>query len=329
MSAFRQIAKPSAALFSCLLLAAMNTSAARAQDFSGKPIRIIVGLAAGGATDVTARFIGQKLGESINTNVIVDNRPGGIFVPALRELTSSPADGHTLFMISASTVVTQPLHQNYPFDLRKMTPVTEVANGPLILVARKDLPIKSIAELVDYAKRNPGKLSFGSGGGTGSSLYLATELLRMKTGIQLNIVPYKGASAALNDLLGGHIDLMFDAMPVMVEQVKAGKVTPLAVTSPKRSPAVPEVPTTAEAGLADFEVLNFFGLLAPPNTPPAIAKRLRDEVAKVVAMPDVRSQLDKQGMAPRGTEPGEWGEYIKIELDRWAKVIKDAGIKPE
>jgi tripartite-type tricarboxylate transporter receptor subunit TctC len=232
-------------------------------------------------------------------------------------------------MISTRTVVTQPLHPDYPFDLRNLTAITEVASGPLILVARKDLPIKSIAELTAYAKKNPGKLTFGSGGGTGSSLYLATEMLKLKTGIALTHVPYKGASAALNDLLGGHIDLMFDAMPVMVEQVKAGKVAALAVTSAQRSPAVPEVPTTAQAGVPDFEVVQYFGLFAPPNTPPAIAKRLRDEVARAVALPDVRAALDKQGMEPRGTEPEQWSDYIKVELDRWGKLIKEAGIKPE
>jgi len=272
-----------------------------AQDFSAKPIRIIVGLVAGGATDVTARLVAQKLSESLHTNAYVDNRPGGIFIPATKELVSADPDGHTLLMISTSNVVTQPLHSDYPYDLRALTPVTVVSSGPLILVARKELPIKSVAELIAYANQNPGKLTFGSGGGSGSSLYLATELLRLKTGIKLQHVPYRGAAAALNDLLGAHIDLMFDAMPVMVEQAKADKVTPLAVTSTRRSPALPDVPTMAEAGLKDFEVVQYFALFAPPNTPPAIAKRLRDEIAKAIAAPDVVAQFDKQGMALSAT----------------------------
>jgi tripartite-type tricarboxylate transporter receptor subunit TctC len=318
-------------LVRCLVIAALSpwAASAPAQDFSAKPIRIIVGLVAGGATDVTARLVAQKLGESLRTNAYVDNRPGGIFIPATKDLMAADPDGHTLLMISTSNVVTQPLHPDYPIDLRKLTPVTEVSNGPLILVARKDLPIKSVADLIAHANANPGKLTFGSGGGTGSSLYLATELLRLKTGIKLQHVPYRGAAAALNDLLGGHIDLMFDAMPVMVEQAKAGKVTPLAVTSAKRSPAVREVPTMAEAGVKDFEVVNYFGLFAPPGTPRAIAKRLRDEVAKAIAAPDVVAQFDKQGMAPVASEPEKFGEYLQLELDRWAKVIKEAGIKPE
>src|SRR3954451_23303931 len=230
--------------FGAILIA---TASARAQDLSARPIRMIVGLAAGGATDVMARLVGQKMSESLRTTVFVENRAGGNFIPALRDLTGSPADGHTLFFISTSTLITQPLHADYPFDLMTLTPVTQVATGPLILVVRNDVGIKSVKELIDYAKANPGKLSFAAGGGTGSSLYLAAELLKSKTGIGITIVPYKGAGPALNDLLGGHIDAMFDAMPVMVPQAKAGKVMPLAVTSTKRSPALPNVPTVMES----------------------------------------------------------------------------------
>jgi len=302
---------------------------AQSQDFSNKPIRIIVGLAAGGATDVTARLIAQKLTDSLHTSVYVENKPGAAFEPALRELTGAPADGHTLFMISASVVVTQPFHKNYPFDLAKMTPVTEVSNGPFILVSRKTAPFKTVKDLVDHGKANPGKLTFGSGGGAGSSLYLAAELLKLRSGINIVNVPYKGAAASLNDLLGSHIDAMFDAMPVEVGQVKAGNVVGLAVTSAKRSPALPDVPTMAEQGFTDFVVNNYFGLLAAPGTPPAVAKALRDAVAKAVAAPDLVSQFAKQGMQPVGSEPEDFGKLIKTELALWSKVIKDAGIKPQ
>jgi len=313
----------------CLALLAPLLVPAHAQDFSGRPIRVIVGLVPGGATDVTARLVAQKLTDALHTNVYVDNRPGGNFIPATRELTNAAPDGHTLLMISTSNVVTQPFHPDYPFDLRKLTPVTEVSDGPMILVVRKDLPIKSIADLIAYAKQNPGKLTFGSGGGNGGSFYLAAELLRLKTGITFQNVPYRGAAAALNDLLGAHIDLMFDAMPVMSQQVKAGNVTALAVTSAKRSPILPDVPTTVEAGFKDLEVVNYFALFAPPNTPPAIAQRLRDEIAKAVSTPDMVEQFAKQGMAPVANQPGEFAKYLQAELDRWAQVIKEAGLKPE
>ncbi|HEY1545714.1 MAG TPA: tripartite tricarboxylate transporter substrate binding protein [Xanthobacteraceae bacterium] len=313
----------------CLALSASLLAAAHAQDFSNRPIRIIVGLVAGGGTDVTARLVAQKVTEALHTNVYVDNRPGGNFIPATRELANAAPDGHTLLMISTSNVVTQPFHPDYPFDLRALTPITEVSDGPLILVVRKDLPIKSITDLVAYAKQNPGKLTVGSGGGIGGSFYLAAELLRLRTGITFQNVPYRGAAAALNDLLGAHIDLMFDAMPVMSQQVRAGNVTPLAVTSASRSPVLPDVPTMMESGFKDLEVVNYFALFAPPNTPPAIAQRLRDEVAKAVSAPDMVAQFATQGMTPVANQPGEFAKYLQAELDRWAKVIKEAGIKPE
>jgi tripartite-type tricarboxylate transporter receptor subunit TctC len=300
-----------------------------AQDLSGKPIRMLVGLAAGGATDVMARLVAQKMSENLRTTVFVENKAGGNFIPALRELTGSPADGHTLLFISTSTLITQPLHPDYPFDLTKLTPVTQVATGPLILVVKNELGIKSLGELIDRAKASPGKLSFGAGGGTGSSLYFATELLKAKTGIAITIVNYRGAGPALNDLLGGHIDGMFDAMPVMVVQAKEGKVTPLAVTGRTRSPALPDVPTIMESGVPDYEMSGWFGILAPAGTPPAIAQRLRDEVAKAVAAPDVVATLGSQGMVPLATQPGEWATYLKSELDVYTKITKDANIKPE
>ena len=315
------------ALLAGAALLASGPKAAQAQDLSSKPIRLIVGLSAGGATDVMARLMAQKMSESMKTTVFVENKAGGNFIPALRELTSSPPDGHTLFFISTSALITQPLHPDYPFDLTKLTPVTQVATGPLILVARNDLGIKSARELIDYAKKNPDKLRFGVGGGTGSSLYLATELLKARTGIKVTIIPYRGAAPALNDLLGGHIDAMFDAMPVMVTQAKAGKVTPLAVTGTKRSSALPEVPTILEAGVS-YEIAGWFGILAPADTPAPIVKRLRDEVAKAVAAPDVIAQLDGQGMAPVGSQPDEWRAYLKSELDTYSKIIKDANIRP-
>jgi tripartite-type tricarboxylate transporter receptor subunit TctC len=316
-----------AACFVCLTLVGAHVRPAAAQDFSGKPIRILVGVAAGGATDVTARLIAQKLSASLHTNVYVENKTGGAFEPVFRELTNAAPDGRTLFMISAAMVVNQPAHKDYPFDIRKMTPVTEVSEGPFILVGRKGASFKTVKELIDFGRENPGKLTFGSGGGTGGSLSLTAELLRLRAGITIVNIPYKGAAAALNDLLGEHIDAMFDAMPVQVGQVKAGNVVGFAVTSAKRNEALPDVPTMVEAGYKDFVVPNYFGLIAPPNTPPAIAKKLRDEVAKAVAAPDVADLFNKQGMAPIANEPAEFGELINTDLERWTTVINDAGIE--
>ena len=313
----------------CVVALVSSNSAARSQSFSDRPIRMIVAVAPGGATDVTARIIANKLSDNLKTSVIVENKPGGFFEPAYREIANAAPDGHTLFMISAAIVVAQPSRKDYPFDVRKMTAVSEVSSGPFILTARKTLNIKSVAELVDYGKKNPGKLTFGSGGGAGSSLSLAAELLRLKAGISIVNVPYKGAANALNDVLGNSIDAMFDALPVEVGQVKSGNVVGIAVTGAERSKALPDVPTMMESGFKDYEIYNYFGLLAPPNTPKAIVKALSDATAKAVASPDVADLFEKQGMTPVGSDPETFAKMLGEDLQRWTQVIKDAGITPQ
>jgi tripartite-type tricarboxylate transporter receptor subunit TctC len=302
---------------------------AGAQGLGDRPIRIIVGVAAGGATDVTARMIAQKLSQSLHTAVIVENRPGAFFEAAYRELMNSAPDGHTLVMISASTTITQPGRKNFSYDIRKLSAISEVSEGPFILTSRKSLGVKTVQGLVDYGKKNPGRLTFGSGGGAASSLSLHTELLRLKAGITIVNVPYKGAANALTDVLGGQIDAMFDALPVEVGQVKGDLVTGLAVTSAKRSPALPEVPTFIESGFKDFETYNYFGLLAPPNTPAAVVKTLHDATVEAVKDPVVIAQFDQQGMAAVGNQPAEFAKMLAEDLERWTRVIKDAGIEPQ
>ena len=314
------------ALIAATLLTAPT---AQAQDFGSQPIRMIVGVAAGGATDVTARMIAQKLSQSLGTSVIVENRPGAFFEAAYREVTHAAPDGHTLFMISASTTVAQPVRKEFPYDIRKLAAISEVSQGPFILTSRKGLGFKSVNDLVDYGKKNPGKLTFGSGGGAGSSLSLATQLLRLRADISIVDVPYKGAANALTDVLGEHIDAMFDALPVEVAQVKAGAVTGLAVTGAQRSPALPNVPTMIESGFKDFEAYNYFDLLATPGTPPAIVKKLQEGVVKAVASPDIIAEFEKQGMNPVGGTPEEFAKMLAEDLERWTQVMKQAGIEPQ
>jgi tripartite-type tricarboxylate transporter receptor subunit TctC len=309
--------------------AAIAATPVQAQELGTQPIRMIVGVAAGGATDVTARMIAQKMSESLGITVIVENRPGAFFEAAYREVTSAKPDGHTLFMISASTTVAQPVRKDFPYDIRKLAPISEVSKGPFILTSRKGLNFKNVNDLIEYGKKNPGKLSFGSGGGAGSSLSLATQLLRLRAGIEIVEVPYKGAANALTDVLGEHIDAMFDALPVEVPQVKAGAVSGLAVTSAQRSPALPQVPTMIESGLKDFEAYNYFGVLATSGTPPAIVQKLQGAVVKAVASPDVVAEFEKQGMAPVGGTPEEFAKMLNEDLDRWTKVMKQAGIEPQ
>jgi tripartite-type tricarboxylate transporter receptor subunit TctC len=318
----------SVALVVAMLVAAPRCPA-KAQDLSAKPIKLVVGLAAGSGTDVTARLLAQKMSAGLRTTIDVENRPGENFVPALRELTGATADGHTLLFMSTSTLIAQPLHPDYPFDLTTLTPVTRVATGPVIVAARRSFPVNTLGDVIAYAKTNPHRLVFAAGGGTGSPAYLAIELLKAKTRIDVALFAYKGGGPALDDLLRSHVDGVLDGLPVIGPRAKAGLLKPLVVTTARRSPTLPDVPTAMEAGLSDYEIDQWFGILAPTDTPPAIAKRLRDEVAKAAAAPDVVDRLDQQGMEAVASEPEEWGAYLKSELVRYAKIVKDTGIKPK
>jgi tripartite-type tricarboxylate transporter receptor subunit TctC len=322
------LVEASVALVVAMLVAA-TLRPVEAQNLSGQPIELIVGGAAGGVTDAMAHLVAQKISESLRTTVDVENRPGDAFMPAMRDLTAAPADGHTLLFMSTSTLIAQSLHPDYPFDVTSLTPVTQVATGPLILTARKSFPVNSLGDVIAYAKKDPRRLVFAAGGGTAGPAYLAAEVLKVKTGIDVALVAYKGGGRALDNLLKSHIDVVLDAMPVIGPRAKAGTLKPLAVTSAKRSPALPDVPTVMEAGVSDYEFVRWFGILAPANTPPAIAKRLRDEVAKALAASDVVDELDRQGMRPVATEPEQWHAYLKSELEHYAKVIKEAGIRPD
>jgi tripartite-type tricarboxylate transporter receptor subunit TctC len=276
-----------------------------------------------------ARLVAQKMSASLHTMVAVENRPADVVMPALRDVAAAPADGHTLLFMSTSMLIAQQLHPDEPFDLTTLTPVTQVAAGPLILAARKSFPVNTLGDVIAYAKKDPRRLVFAAGGGTGSAAYLAAEVLKAKSGIAVAIVGYKGGGPALDNLLASHIDLMLDAMTVIGPRAKDGLLKPLVVTSAKRLPALPDVATVMEAGVSDYEINLWFGILAPANTPPAIAKRLRDEVAKALASSDLVDELHRQGMRPLATEPEQWRAYLKSELEHYVEVIKEAGIKPE
>jgi tripartite-type tricarboxylate transporter receptor subunit TctC len=231
--------------------------------------------------------------------------------------------------MTTSTLITQQLHPDYPFDLTTLTPITQVATGPVIVAARKSFPVNTLGDVIAYAKANPHRLVFAAGGGTRSPAYLAIELLKAKARIDVALFAYKGGGQALDDLLRSHVDGVLDGLPVIGPRAKAGLLIPLAVTRARRSPALPDVPTAMEAGISDYQIDHWFGILAPTDTPPVIAKRLRDEVAKAAAAPDIVDQLDQQGMEAVASEPEEWGAYLNSELARYAKIIKDTGIRPE
>jgi tripartite-type tricarboxylate transporter receptor subunit TctC len=300
-----------------------------AQDLSGQPIKLIVGGPAGGATDVVAHVVAHQMSENLHARVDVENRPGDDFMPALRDLAAAPADGHTLLFISTGTLIAQSLHPDYPFDLTALTPVTEVAAGPLILTTRNSFPVNTLGDVIAYAKADPHRLVFAAGGGAESAAYLAAEVLKAKAGIDVALVAYQGGGAALDKLLASHIDVVLDTMMVIGPRAKTGILNPVVVTSAARSPALPDLPTVMEAGVSDYEFMHWLGIVAPANTPPAIAKRLRDEVAKALAASDVVDELDRQGLRGAATEPDQWRAYLKNELEHYGKVIRQAGIKPE
>jgi tripartite-type tricarboxylate transporter receptor subunit TctC len=306
--------------------------AGSAAEFPIKPVTLVLGFAPGGPSDVMARILTKKMEESLKQPVVIENRAGAGGGIAATAVARAAPDGYTILLATGSSLaINVSLYKSLSYDPEKdFEPISLIGTQTNLLYTHPgSVPATTLGEFVAYVNANPGKLTFGSGGGTGSSLHLAAELLRLKTGIQFQNVTYRGAAAALNDLLGAHIDLMFDAMPVMSQQAKAGNVTPLAVTSAKRSPVLPDVPTMTEAGLKDFEVVNYFALFAPPKTPPAIAQRLRDEIAKAISTPDMVEQFAKQGMAPVASQPADFAKYLQADLDRWTHVIKDAGLKPE
>ena len=310
-------------------LVAATLRQAEAQDLSGAPIRLIVGAAVGDAADVTARRVAQKMSASLGTAVDVENRPGKSFIGALRELAGAPSDSHTLLFMSTSVLIAQSLHPDDPVDLTTLTPVTQVATGPVIVAASKSFPVTTLGNVIAYAKTNPHRLVLAAGGGMESPAYLAIELLKAKTRLDVALFAYEGGGPALDDLLRGHVDGVLDGLSVIGPRAKAGLLMPLAVTSAKRWPALPDLPTVTEAGISDYEIDCWFGILAPTDMPAAIAKRLRDEVAKAVAAPDVVEVLDQQGMRAVASEPEEWRAYLKRELARYTRIIKETSIKPE
>jgi len=293
-----------------------------------KPIRIVVPFPPGGATDILARDVAQKLTEAWGQQVIVDNRPGAGGNIGSELVAHSAPDGYTLEMGTVGThAINASLYAKMPYDhVKDFAPVILVAGVPNVLVVNNAVPANSVAELIAYAKANPGKLNFASSG-NGTSIHLSGELFKVMAGVQMTHIPYKGSAPALQDLLGGQVQLMFDNLPPSLPQIKAGKVRALAVTSLTRAPALPDVPTIAESGLPGFEASSWFGILAPAGTPPAIVAKLNAEIAKWLATPEAKEKLAKQGANAAGGTPEDFAKHIAAETAKWAKVVKDSGAK--
>ena len=304
-------------------------SVASAQPYPAKPIRIVVPFPAGGTTDILARAVAAKLTETTGQPAVVDNRPGAGGNIGAELVAKSAPDGYTFLMGTGGTHAINPgLYAKMPYDhVKDFAPVILVAGVPNVLVVNPALPVNSVQELIAYIKANPGKVNFASSG-SGTSIHLSGELFKTMTGLQLTHVPYKGSAPALQDLVGGQVQIMFDNLPSSLALIKGGKLKALAVTSAERSSALPDVPTVAEAGLPGFEASSWFGLLAPAGTPKEAIAKINGEVAKWLATPEAKEKLASQGaIAASGLTPEDFQKHIASETTKWAKVVKESGAK--
>ena len=315
------------ALFA-VFAASVSLALAQPAAYPTKPIRIVVAYTPAGATDILARTIGQKLTEAWGQPVIIDNRPGANGNIGTEYAAKATPDGYTLLMVTAGTHGINPsLYRKLGFDaVKDFAPISLVAMVPNIFVVNNAVPAKDLKEFIAYAKANQGKLNYGSPG-NGSTAHLSMELFKSMTGIQMVHVPYKGSAGVLADLIGGQIVVTMDNMPPYIPQVKAGKIRALAVSPARRSPAMPELPTVAEAGVPGYDSGAWFGLVAPANTPKDIVNQLSRETARILKLPDVSARLADLGAEPVGGTPEQFAAHIKSEIAKWAKVIKDANVE--
>jgi tripartite-type tricarboxylate transporter receptor subunit TctC len=317
-----------AAMLACVSAAHAQVSS-KSAGYPTRPIRLIVPFAPGGSNDIMARLIGQKFSESLHTQVVVDNRAGGSGIVGTDIAAKAPPDGYTLLMMSLTFAVNPSLFRKLPYDTEKdLVAVTLVASAPLMLVVHPSVPAKSVQEFIAYAKANPGKLNFGSGG-PGTTPHLAGEMLKLMAGIDMTHVPYKGGGPALNDLIAGQIQLMLENIPSTLPPAKAGRLRALAVTALKRSALVPELPTLDEAGLKGYEIVGWNGLFVPAGTPRPIVTLIYKETVKALAQPDMKERLATLGAEGVGNTPEEFRAFVKAEIAKWAKVVKAAGLKVE
>ncbi|MCS6766741.1 MAG: tripartite tricarboxylate transporter substrate binding protein [Candidatus Protistobacter heckmanni] len=313
------------------LCAALLAGAAQAQfNWPNRQVRIVVTFTPGGAPDILARVLSERWQQAFGQSVLVDNKPGAGGNIGTDFVAKSPADGYTLLLATVGTQTTNPaLYSKLPFDaIKDFTPVSFLASTPNLLVVNKDLPAKNVRELIDLAKAKPNTLTFGSSG-SGTSIHLSGELFKVMAGVSMQHIPYKGRAAAIPDLLGGRINMIFDNMPSALPLAKSGDIRALAVTSAKRSPAAPNIPTIAESGLPGFEATSWFALMAPAKPPPDVLAKINQETLRVMNLPDVRDKLVQLGLEVAPGRPEELAAFIQSETVKWAKVVKESGAKPD
>jgi tripartite-type tricarboxylate transporter receptor subunit TctC len=310
----------------CALPAALLVAGpARAEAWPARPVKLVVGYAAGGATDQVARLVAARLGEQLGQQVVVDNRAGANSNVAAEAVARAPADGHTLYVFTVANTINATLYPKLGYDpVKDFEPVGLIAKIPNILVVPPALPIHSVADYQRFAKSSKNGISFASAG-SGSSIHLSGELFKMESKLPMLHVPYRGSAPALTDLMGGQVESMFDNAPSALPQVKVGKLRALAVTSPQRLPQLPDVPTLAESGFPGFDVHSWFGLAAPAGTPRAVVDRLNAELAKALAQPEMRQRLLDMAAAPEPSTPEQMRQFIASEIKRWRTVVKASG----
>ena len=309
------------------LCAALPLAASAQERFPSKPVRIVVPFAPGGSTDIVARYLAERLTTALGQSVVVDNRPGAGGNIGAESVARAARDGHTLLMATTGVMaINQSLYKNMGYDpAQDLEPVSYVASITNVLAVPIDLPAANVQELIALARAQPGKLSFASSG-AGSSTHLSSELFKSMAGIDVLHVPYKGSSQALTDLMAGRVSLIIDNMPSALPFIKAGRLRALGVSGSKRSPALPELPTIAEAGLRGYESLSWSGIAAPAGTPKEVITRLNREISAVLAQPDMRQKLADAGAEAVGGAPEIFAEHIRAEREKWSRLIKERGI---
>ena len=320
-----------AGLASIALAIAPGVHAQTPDAYPSRGITIIVPFTAAGATDILARLVAQKLGERFDKSVVVENRPGAGGNIGTALVAKSPPDGYTLVMATIGThAINSSLYKSMPYDaIRDFTPLTRVAMVPNVLVVNKDAPYNTVQELIAYGKANPGKLTFGSSG-NGTTLHLSGELFKLRTGVQMTHIPYKGSTPAIADLMGGQISMVFDNMPSVIQHIKGGRLKALGVTSSTRNAQLPDVPSVAEAlKLPGYEMMGIFALFGPANMPPNIVARLNAAVVKASQDPELRSRFDKMSLNVQTTTPEQLRQRFDREIAVWTEIAGKAGIKPE